>query len=52
MNEFGRQRVENAIWVLLQYEKDLIGIAEDSEFISSEYMKTCLKMLKTIKEEL
>lgn len=52
MNEFDKQRVENALWTIFQYEADLIDIAERSEFISSMYMKDCLKMLKVIKEEL
>lgn len=52
MDNFDKQRLENALWTLLQYKDDLIDIAEDSEFISSMCMKDCLKMLKAIKEEL
>ena len=52
MNEFDKQRVENALWTLFQYEDELIDIAEDSAFISSQYLKNCIKVLKSLKEEL
>ena len=52
MNEFDKQRVENALWVLSKYEMDLIDIAESSENIFSMDFRDALCKVLAIKEEL
>lgn len=52
MNDFDKQRVENAIWVLLHYKDELIYLVEDMEDCSSDEVKATLCLLEDIQTEL
>lgn len=52
MNEYDRVRIENAIWVLEQYEDDLINNANDIKLMDYEVKSTfdTLRIIKGITE--
>ena len=52
MDEFDKQRIENALWVLSQYERELISLAESSENMFSLDFRDALNKVLSIKEEL
>lgn len=52
MNKSDKQRVENALWLVFQYEDALTDVAERSERITSFDYKKAMKILRVIKEEL
>lgn len=52
MNEYDKQRVENAIWVLLQYEYELVDLVCSLEDRLSYEMKEAMSLLKEVQEEL
>lgn len=51
MNDFDKLRIENAIWTLLQYKYERIGMVEDMEDEENWFsgdMKTALSLLEDI----
>lgn len=52
MNKFDKQRIENAIWVLLQYEYELVDLVGFLEDRLSYEMKDAISLLKDVQEEL
>lgn len=51
MNDFDKLRIENAIWTLLQYKYELIGMVEDMEDEENWFsgdMKSALNLLEDI----
>lgn len=52
MNNFDKQRIENAIWTLLNYEYELIDLTETIEDRLPYEMKDAMSLLKDVQKEL
>lgn len=52
MDNFDKQRVENAIWVLLRYEYELVDLVGCLEDRLSYEMKDAISLLKEVQEAL
>lgn len=51
MNNFDKQRIENAIWILNQYEEEIRQIAKEKDFDTWDCDKV-FNILDEIKEKL
>lgn len=51
MNDFDKQRIENAIWILNQYEEEIREIAKEKDFDTWDCDKV-FNILGEIKERL